>query len=65
VLLAAGEVEEAVAVTAVLQSNIESNVEVAKPQTFNREVENILGFLTACKLHIQMRMRKVAIKKQI
>jgi len=44
---------------------IESNIKVAKPQTFNREVSKVSSFLMACKLYLRMRMREVSVEKQI
>jgi len=37
---------------------------VAKPQVFDR-APKILGFITACKLYLRMKMREVAVKEQI
>ena len=45
--------------------NTRSNIDVAKPQIFNREMSKVLGFLIACRLYIKMRMRKVVVEKQI
>ena len=45
--------------------NTRSNVEVAKPQTFNREVCKVSSFLMAYKLYIRMRMREMLVEKQI
>ena len=49
----------------ISRPNIGSNVEVAKLQTFNREAGKVLGFLTACRLYIRMRMREIIIEEQI
>ena len=56
---------EAELAVVISRPDIGSNVEVAKPQTFNREAGKVLGFLTACRLYIRMRMREVIIEKQI
>ena len=45
--------------------NIESNTEVAKPQVFNESLGNILGFITACRLYIRIRIRKDTVEEQI
>jgi len=57
--------EEAGTVAVVSQPNTEFNVEVAKLQTFDRATGKILGFLTACKLFIRMRIREPVIEEQI
>jgi len=57
-------VAEAVVVE-ISRHNVRSNVEVAKPQTFNRKVSKVLGFLIVCKLYIRMRIRETAVEKQI
>ena len=45
--------------------NTGSNIEVAKPQIFDRATRKLFGFLIACKLFIRMRIRKAAVKEQI
>jgi len=52
-------------VAAVSQPNTESNVEVTKPQTFNGATNKISWFFTVCKLYIRIRMREMAVEKQI
>ena len=49
----------------ISRPNIGSNVEVARPQIFNREAGKVLEFLTVCRLYIRMRMREVIIEEQI
>jgi len=43
--------------------NTESNVKVAKLQTFNRKIGKISEFLMTCGLYIRMRMRNVVVEK--
>jgi len=38
---------------------------VAKPQVFDRALEKVLRFVMAYKLYLRMRIREVAVKKQI
>ena len=56
--------EEEVTVV-VPKSNTESNIEAAKPQTFNGKAKKVLCFLTACMLYIRMKIRNTEIKEQI
>jgi len=46
-------------------SNIESNIEVAKPLVFNKEAERVRRFITAYRLHLRMRIRGATIEEQI
>ena len=41
------------------------SIEVAKPQTFDGTSSKVLGFVTAYKLYIKMKMREVAVEEQI
>ena len=45
--------------------SLEVNIEVEKPQAFDRTTEKISGFLTVCKLFIGIRMREDAVEEQI
>jgi len=59
-------VKEAVAEEEVTEgSNIESNIEVAKPSVFNREAGRVGGLIMAYRLYLRMRMRGDIMKKQI
>lgn len=50
------ETEEEVAAV-VLWSNTRLNVEVAKPQIFNKAINKVLDFLTVYRLFIRMKIR--------
>jgi len=62
-LLVAEKVGEAEIVVSRL--NTRSNIEVAKLQMFSREIGKVLGFLTAYRLYIKMKMRDASIKEQM
>ena len=48
-----------------LRPNIRLNIEVAKLLTFNRKVRQILGFLIAYRVYIQIRIRRATVGKQV
>ena len=45
--------------------NIGSNIKVAKPLIFSREVEKVKGFITICKLYLRIKMREAIVEEQI
>ena len=56
-----GERKEAV----VSRSNTRSNINVAKPPAFNKKKNKILGFLTAYKFYIRIKVKDTSVEKQI
>jgi len=46
-------------------SNIEFNIEVAKPLVFNEEAGKIEGFIIVYKLYLRIRMRRAMVEEQI
>ena len=49
----------------VVGSNMGSHLEVAKPAIFNREVEKVEGFITACRLFLRMKLRGTSVEEQV
>ena len=58
-------VEKEVGERVTERSDTRSNVEVAKPPIFNREVRSITRFITTYKLFLRIKIREVAVEKQI
>jgi len=50
---------------AIGEPNTRSNIEVAKPPVFNREVGKVGGFIITCRLYLRMKMRKASVEEQI
>jgi len=46
-------------------SNTGSNIDVAKPLTFNGKASKVLGFLIVYRLYIRIRIRETLVKEQI
>ena len=42
-----------------------SNIDVAKPSVFNREVRRVGGFITTYRLYLRIQIRGVTVKEQI
>ena len=47
------------------ESNMGPYIEVAKLAIFNGEAGKVGGFVTACRLYLRMKMRKVTVEKQV
>jgi len=43
--------------------NTGSNIEMAKPPVFSREVEKIGGFITAYRLYLRIKMKGTAVEE--
>jgi len=48
-----------------LRPNTRSNVDMAKPPTFNRDTIKVLDFITAYRLYIRIKMKDTLIEEQI
>ena len=47
------------------ESNTGPNIEVAKPPVFSGKASKVMGFITAYKLFLRMKMRGVAVEEKI
>ena len=47
------------------RSNIESNIDVAKPPVSNGEAGRVGGFITVYRLYLRMRMREATVEEQV
>ena len=50
-------------IVVVFQLNTRSNIKVTKPQTFNKKISKVLGFLMTYRLYIRMKMRNMLVKE--
>jgi len=42
-----------------------TSTKIAKPQMFDGTVVKVLGFVTACRLYIKIRMREASLEEQV
>ena len=52
-------------VVEVSKLNTGLNINEAKLPTSNRDTSKILGFLTACKLYVRIKIKNATVKEQI
>jgi len=45
------------------RSNIGSNINIAKPPTFNKDISKVLGFFIIYRLYIRMKIRNALVEK--
>ena len=62
-IIAQARLGRAEGAAALAQPN--TQMEVVRPQEFNGSFGKIAGFITACKLYIWMKMRRILVEKQI
>ena len=60
-----GEEEEEGVEVVALRPNTRSNVDMAKPLIFNRDITKVSDFIIVCRLYIRMKIRDNLVEKQI
>ena len=48
-----------------MESNIRSQMEVAKPAIFNGEAGRVGEFVTTCRLYLRMKIREATVEEQV